>query len=103
MKVTSNQVKAVNSISLKISFTQQQLGKYFNGLKNGGNENSLLADVLGKPSDVEPLQFLTGMFTPAELTELKQALHEINPFVGAKPLAPAAQRTRSSRLGTKRV
>lgn len=101
MKVTSNQVKAVNSISLKVSFTQQQLAKYFNGLKKGGNENSLLADVLEKPEGVEPLQYLTGLFTPAELTELKQALHEINPFQQRK-LAPSQQR-RTGKTSRNRV
>jgi hypothetical protein len=78
--LTATQVRAINSVSRRVSFSQLQLAQYFKGLNSGGNENRLLAAALGATEGVDSLHFLSSLFTPDELTEVKQALSEINPF-----------------------
>lgn len=87
-----SQVRAINSISRKISFTQSQLNTYFKGAHAGVNENKLLADIMDAPAEVDSLQFLTTIFTSEELTELKNALFEMNPLY----------KTRKPNLGSRR-
>jgi hypothetical protein len=98
MRVTAHQVRAINSISRKVSFSQSQLSRYFRGIVTGENENKLLAEALDAPEGADSLQFLTSMFSAVELTELKQALHEMNPLKPTVSEKPAPTRSRNRRV-----
>ena len=78
-KPSANNVKAINSISRKFSLTQDQLKNYYAGLKQGRQENALLAEMLAAPLGADPFQYLNSFLTPQELTTLKQALYDIAP------------------------